>query len=191
MFETYEIMFLQGLSEKCNIKPPRSLVSALTNVLRKEHWINGNTMNQYVATLLTIFELYHLYPDTFRRQLDLTCKKFKISLQDFVNIMNKYTAEYDDFRQQVFLADFDFIRNNKKYNFWMNTGNIKISSIHSFKGWESDTIFLILQKKKPGDPSFDELLYTGITRTISNLVVINLGNMEYHENMKKLIDTYK
>lgn len=191
MFETYEIMFLQGLSEKCNIKAPKSLVSALTKVLRKEYWINDNIVNQYVATLLTIFELYHLYPDTFRTQLDLTCMKYKIGTNDFVNIMNKHSDEYINFKQQVFSADFDFIRNNKKYNFWMNTGNIKISSIHSFKGWESDTIFLILQKKKPGDPSFDELLYTGITRTISNLVVINLGNIEYHENMKKLIDTYK
>lgn len=191
MFETYEIMFLQGLSPKCNIKPPSSLVRTMTQILRKERWINDNIANQYIATLLTIYELYNLYPDTFRLQLDLTCKKYKISLQDFVDIMNKHTEEYAYFRQQVFSADFDFIRNNKKYNFWMNTGNIKISSIHSFKGWESDTIFLILQKKKPGDPSFDELLYTGITRTISNLVVINLGNMEYHENMKKLIDTYK
>lgn len=39
--------------------------------------------------------------------------------------------------------------------------------------------------------AFDELLYTGLTRTRSNLVVINLGNQEYHERMKKLIETYK
>ena len=46
-------------------------------------------------------------------------------------------------------------------------------------------------KKSEGDKAFDELLYTGLTRTRSNLVVINLENQEYHERMKKLIETYK
>lgn len=72
-----------------------------------------------------------------------------------------------------------------------NAGNIKISSIHSSKGRESEAVFLILQKHFSGDPSFNELLYTGITRTRSNLIVINLGNEEYHENLKHLIETYK
>ena len=31
-------------------------------------------------------------------------------------------------------------------------------------------------KKNEGEKAFDELLYTGLTRTRSNLVVINLGN---------------
>ena len=105
--------------------------------------------------------------------------------------MNCFADDFQAFREQVFAVDYKFIRDNKKFNFWMNSGNIKISSIHSFKGWESDTIFLILQAKKEGDPSFDELLYTGITRTMSNLIVINLGNKEYDQNMKRLIETYK
>ena len=73
----------------------------------------------------------------------------------------------------------------------MNTGTIKISTIHSFKGWESEVVFLLLEKKNEGDRSFDEILYTGLTRTRSNLIVINLGNTEYHEKMKRLIETYK
>ena len=72
----------------------------------------------------------------------------------------------------------------------MNSGTIKISSVHSFKGWESEVVFLLIEGKG-AETSFDELLYTGITRTRSNLIVINLGNEEYHENMKQLIETYK
>ena len=105
--------------------------------------------------------------------------------------MNRYEQDFTVFREAVFADNYKYIRDNKKFNFWMNTGNIKISSIHSFKGWESDTVFLILQKHFDGDPTFNELLYTGITRTRSNLVVINLGNQEYHERMKKLVETYK
>ena len=51
------------------------------------------------------------------------------------------------------------IRDNKKLNFYMNTGTIKISTIHSFKGWESEVVFLLLEKKNEGEKAFDELLY--------------------------------
>ena len=77
-----------------------------------------------------------------------------------------------------------------KFNFQMNTGNIKLSSIHSFKGWESDTVFLLLPPEKTSD-SFDELIYTGLTRSRSKLFIINLGNNEYHEKIKELVDAYK
>ena len=69
-------------------------------------------------------------------------------------VMEQYKNIYDMFKCKVFESDYDFIRNNKKFNFWINTGNIKISTIHSFKGWESDTIFLILQKKERWRPVF-------------------------------------
>lgn len=96
-------------------------------------------------------------------------------------------------RDKVFKSDSDYskIRDSKKLNFFMNTGTIKISTIHSFKGWESEVVFLILEKNNESSSSFDELLYTGLTRTRSNLIVINLGNQEYHKNMKRLIETYK
>ena len=77
-----------------------------------------------------------------------------------------------------------------KFNFWMNTGNIKISSVHSFKGWESDTVFLIVPSEKTSE-SFDELIYTGITRARTNLFIINLNNKEYHEKLKTLVDACK
>ena len=144
-----------------------------------------------IASLFALYELYTLFTDDFRMRLESMCINYNCTLHDFLVIMHRHKDDYEDFRKKVFDADYEFIRKNKKFNFWQHTGNIKISSIHSFKGWESDTIFLILQQKKDGDPSFDELLYTGITRTISNLIVINLGNKEYDQNMRKLIDAYK
>ncbi len=75
------------------------------------------------------------------------------------------------------------IRKNKKFNFWMNSGFVKLSTIHSFKGWEIPTTFIII------DSSFDnefnnELLYTAITRTRFNLIVINIGSVKYHNFFK-------
>ena len=77
----------------------------------------------------------------------------------------------------------------------MNSGTIKISTINSFKGWESDVVFLILEKKYDTSTtfniSFDELLYTGITRSRKNLVIINFGNEEYNVKMRPLIELSK
>ena len=45
----------------------------------------------------------------------------------------------------------------------MNSGTIKISTINSFKGWESEVVFLVLEPKYDKSTtfnlSFDELLY--------------------------------
>ena len=54
----------------------------------------------------------------------------------------------------------------------MNCGTIKISTINSFKGWESEVVFLIIEPKyditTSFNMSFDELLYTGLTRCKRN-----------------------
>ena len=77
----------------------------------------------------------------------------------------------------------------------MNSGTIKISTINSFKGWESEVVFLIIESKYDNSTtfnrSFDELLYTGLTRCRRNLVVINFGNQEYDAKMRPLIDKIK
>lgn len=39
--------------------------------------------------------------------------------------------------------------------------------------------------------AFDEILYTGITRSRSQLVIINYGNTDYHEKLKKIVDKVK
>ena len=77
----------------------------------------------------------------------------------------------------------------------MNSGTIKISTINSFKGWESEVVFLIIEPKYETSTlfnmSFDELLYTGLTRCKRNLVIINFGNEEYDLKMRPLIDQIK
>lgn len=54
----------------------------------------------------------------------------------------------------------------KKKGFNLNSGVMKLSSIHSFKGFESPFIFLLV--KKNDSP---EIVFTGLTRAKENLVV--------------------
>ncbi len=81
------------------------------------------------------------------------------------------------------------IRRNKKNHFWMKTGTTKLSSIHSFKGWESHTVFLLIEPEQDNS-RFEslELIYTGLTRAQLNLFIFNMGNKFYHDFFVKKIN---
>lgn len=84
-----------------------------------------------------------------------------------------------------------FVRDNKKFHFWYNRGTLKLSTIHSFKGWEANTLFLLIEEEwQDGDfPfSYEELIYTGLTRSKKNLIIINCGNMDHHNSISELIN---
>jgi hypothetical protein len=66
------------------------------------------------------------------------------------------------------------IRRRKKCFFMQNSGLIKISTIHSFKGLEAQTVFCILA---PEDEA--EMVYTGITRAQKNLVVFDSSSSRF------------
>ena len=67
------------------------------------------------------------------------------------------------------------IRRRKKCFFMQNSGLIKMSTIHSFKGLEAQTVFCILA---PEDET--EMVYTGITRAQRNLVVFGSSASRFH-----------
>ena len=61
-----------------------------------------------------------------------------------------------------------------KKAFWMGDSRIKISTIHSFKGWEVlNVILFIPETYYLSDEVYDQIVYTAITRTRQNLIVIN------------------
>lgn len=62
---------------------------------------------------------------------------------------------------------------NKK-TFWMGNGCLKMSTIHSFKGWELLNIIILTPiDGYTSEESLDSLLYVAITRPRQNLVVFN------------------
>lgn len=68
-----------------------------------------------------------------------------------------------------------------KKAFWMGDSRLKMSTIHSFKGWELLNIVLYIPAKAPeSNVKLDSIIYTAITRTRQNLIVLN-GNRRYAE----------
>lgn len=73
-----------------------------------------------------------------------------------------------------FREEIEKIRRRKKSFFMQNSGLIKLSTIHSFKGLEAQSVFCILA---PEDEA--EMVYTGITRAQRNLVVFDTSESRY------------
>ena len=78
------------------------------------------------------------------------------------------------------------LRKNKKFHFWNNPGTMKFCTVHSYKGWEIDTLVLLVGSKvsdsdEPSHEEYisDELIYTAITRCRNNLIVIEIGGNRY------------
>lgn len=196
MFEVPEIMYLSRLNF---LKPyEEAWYKSLFNQLRKcnfpqneklEDWQTIKLRN-HIALLLATSGLYNKYPDRLQTVLMKQCNDMKINFEAFLAYLEHYKSDIEMIRNSVLSADYEFIRKNKKINFWMNCGMLKISTIHSFKGWESRAVFLIVENEV-AQAEFDKLLYTGITRAKENLVVINFGNEAYHQILKPIFDKVK
>ena len=89
-----------------------------------------------------------------------------------------------------------------KKSFWMGDGRIKMCTIYSFKGWESLNVVIYIPQDQVGRASFDEdedilsadnldaLVYTAITRTRCNLIILN-NNSRYKSFGSKYSSEWK
>jgi len=143
--------------------------------------------NVILAQLFAIYDMNMEYGGLFGDRLKEECNKHRITIDEFSSFMNRYSLALDKFRTKVYQDNYEIIRRNKKLHFWMNSGTIKISTVHSFKGWESETAYVVLEKT-PANP---ETLYTGITRARKNLVIINVNDDEYHKFFMEKVGSEK
>lgn len=104
-------------------------------------------------------------------------------------VYDKILAENNgNTKSEHFVDTIKEVRDNKKLHFTMDTELLKVSSIHSYKGWDADNVILIIQ---PDDVLDDfgesaiigrpELIYTAITRAKQNLFVLNMGNDRFDD----------
>ena len=192
MFETFEVVYRMGLNYIKKNNQPIWLKEGIALIKRQNDYKTFDRL----SVLFTIYDLYKEYGDKFKDKLDYYTLKFETTTKDYLAFREKFETEMKDFirdygpKRQT--SDLKMIRDYKKIHFYMNSGTVKISTVHSFKGWESEMIFLILEKKySQMQMTFDEFLYTGITRSRENLIIINFGNEEYGNKLKTLIDKVK
>ncbi|MCD8236684.1 MAG: AAA family ATPase [Prevotellaceae bacterium] len=84
-----------------------------------------------------------------------------------------------------FNRDFDALERTRKQLFTTDKRCLKISTIQSFKGWESPSVIVILEDdlilhNTTFRPMSPQTIYTAITRARENMYIINIGNDTYH-----------
>ena len=186
MFETAEVWFKLMI----DLHKEEKIVAEGLSLFS---WIrNDEDKRSQLAIALTLQALIIKFQDeVFIRKLSAILAKYKVDTERFLQWYMK--PELNEFLQMQESGKFrdaiNKVRDNKTIHFWLNRGTMKFSTIHSFKGWEANTLFLLLEPRyNSGDfqLSFDELIYTGLTRCKLNLIVLNYGNNVDHENLKRI-----
>lgn len=153
------------------------------------------------SNIMWIMETFNIKPKdlvvlgqsiTLLRDIDDTYSK-AVKVQSMINFETK--TQYDIVKKSspmYFWKDLEEIRRAAKTHFTTVCRQLKLSTIQSFKGWESNSIILILQPEMNRDEIFDgykiqdrentpALIYTALTRAKCNLFIINLGNSTYNQ----------
>lgn len=193
MFETNEMIYKLGLNFVSNNK--LKWIEDFKILIGRNKDYDFTKAYTQISILLTLYDLHLEYDNLFLDKIIQKCVSYNTTFEKFKNLINLNSNEIENFKKsfnsKTLSKNLKFIRDNKKINFYMNSGTVKISTIHSFKGWESDTLFLIIENNSANQTNFDEILYTGITRCRSNLIIINFGNEKNHNKVKKIIEKVK
>ena len=97
--------------------------------------------------------------------------------QEMYKRLEKLTKSKKDLTKQL-----NEIRSGKKYGFNLNSGVTKLSTIHSFKGFESPVIFLLINPKDS-----PEAIYTGLTRAKEQIHIILPKESEFNHFFSQYI----
>lgn len=190
--EKFQSDFFINKYETDNIESNQSTQSTMNfdvNIIEQK-LVDLNNIESIVDTLMTIIKQNNIHPN------DICILSYHIRILrdiDFL-IRTKYNENtittfesLEVFKQlilkqknkQILESDIKDIRKVKKNSFRLNNGMMKISTIQSFKGWETPTLFLII------DNDFDESIYTAITRSRHNIIVLNIETNKYYQFFEK------
>ncbi len=191
-FETLEIyykIFLQKLHYDTFIQDGLALIASNKKIDSEKE----DEQEVKLSSLLCIRKMLQDFPsENGTAKLNQLLTKFKVSKADFESWFTDRDLQLHlaQSKRYVTRRDLERVRNNKRNNFWFNSGVLKFSTIHSFKGWEAPNVLLLVDAA-PMEKDISELIYTGITRSKSNLIVMNLGNNEYDWSLSKIFDLRK
>lgn len=176
-----EMLFEQFYTKYWNVGKDVSAETLCKNIMWiiNEHGLNKRDVSVLSQTCDILREIENIYIKHGGKQPITTFE----TEEDFVYVkINNLPKE-----------NIKKIRRIKKLHFTIDSEEIKLATIHSFKGWESSSVILILQSEESINDMYDniksspELIYTGITRAKRNLFILNMGNLKYHDFFSKNI----
>ena len=136
-----------------------------------------NKINELVSTIIQEIKDYDIHPN----DVAILCSNIdllqKIDYHIRTNYPDKTLTTFETLEmRKKFPKEIDNIRKIKKIGFNLNNGMMKLSTTHSFKGFEVPTLFLIID-----EDDNEEMVYAGITRSKFNIMVFSKENSRYND----------
>ena len=155
----------------------------IENVVDIDYIIRKQSHEKTITTVEN-FEIKKIIEKNEKEKLEKEISRMPINTDKEKLLKQNFIKNFNQKLEKRIDRELEKVRKNKRFHFRMNPGFMKMSTIHSFKGWEINTLFLIIEKES--DYLTEELIYTGLTRCRNNLIIINLGNEVYDDFFGKM-----
>ena len=156
-----------------------NLVSKITEIIGQ-----SNKEPQDFVVLASSSKLLQTIDSKYRETTGTETEVTFVSTEQYENLKLLHNVSDEHLASWKFNRDYEAIGRTRKQLFTTDKRCLKLSTIKSFKGWESPAVIIILDDEYNSEtdrhiPMEPEMMYTAITRARENLSIINIGNQTY------------
>ena len=166
-----------------DLRQNNSIESIITNIINIIS--NDNNEARDFAVLASSTKLLRNIDILYRQRTNEQTEITFISNETLERLKQIHQVTDEKAANWKFNRDFEALERTRKQLFTTDKRCLKISTIQSFKGWESPSVIVILENdivlhNTTFRPISPQTIYTAITRARENMYIINIGNDTYH-----------
>lgn len=166
-----------------DLRQNNSIESIITNIINIIS--NDNNEARDFAVLASSTKLLRNIDILYRQRTNEQTEITFISNETLERLKQIHQVTDEKAANWKFNRDFKALERTRKQLFTTDKRCLKISTIQSFKGWESPSVIVILENdivlhNTTFRPMSPQTIYTAITRARENMYIINIGNDTYH-----------
>ncbi len=162
-----------------------NLVLKLTEIIN-----NSNNEPKDFVVLASYSKLLQTIDSKYREMTGEETEITFVSTEQYERLKHLHNVSDEHPASWKFNRDYAALGRTRKQLFTTDKRCLKLSTIKSFKGWESPSVIVILDDEYNSKaacyiPMEPEMMYTAITRARENLYIINIGNETYDKFFKE------
>ena len=155
----------------------------------KEIIKNSNNEPKDFVVLASYSKLLQTIDSKYREMTGEKTEITFVSTEQYERLKQLHNVSDDHPASWKFNRDYEALGRTRKQLFTTDKRCLKLSTIKSFKGWESPSVIIILDDKYDTKaacytPMEPEMMYSAITRARESLYIINIGNEIYDKFFK-------
>lgn len=166
----------------CNMRGAFSMDNLILKLI--EIIKNGNNEAKDFVVLASYSKLLQTIDSKYREMTGEDTEITFVSTEQYERLKKLHNVSDEHPANWKFKRDYEALGRTRKQLFTTGKRCLKLSTIKSFKGWESPSVIIILDDeynakaacRKPMEP---EMMYTAITRARESMYIINIGNETY------------